>query len=141
MNKRIVRGMVCLLVGVVLLGGSVKAEEECVICKSLGEAGFPESYRTALCALQLARPSWHFEALPITALSREKGKNYDFSTVVEEEWRVAGRSLVSARKEYGAYAEADSKLFYVFISDVTDKMSEQEKDRLIQLSQSYNERL
>lgn len=111
MKKRIARGMVCLLVGVVLLGGSVKAEEECVICKSLGEAGFPESYRTALCALQLARPSWRFEALPITALSREKGKNYDFSTVVEEEWRVAGRSLVSARKEYGAYAEADSKLY------------------------------
>ncbi len=40
-----------------------------------------------------------------------------------------------------AESEADSKLFYVFISDVTEELSEQEKERLIQLSQNYNERL
>lgn len=40
-----------------------------------------------------------------------------------------------------AESEADSKLFYVFISDVTETLTEQEKERLIQLSQSYNERL
>ncbi len=111
MKNRVARRLACMLVGVVLFGGTVKAEEECVICKRLGQEGFPESYQTALCALQISRPSWRFEALPITQLSREKGKNYDFPTVVEEEWRVAGRSLVSARKEYAAYAETGSRLY------------------------------
>ena len=111
MKKSIARGLACMLLSVVLLGGTAKAEEGCVICKRLGEAGFPESYQTALCALQIARPSWRFEALPITVMSLEKGKNYDFPTVVEEEWRVEGRSLVSARREYAPYAQADSKLY------------------------------
>ncbi|MBQ3075461.1 MAG: hypothetical protein IJC26_05280 [Clostridia bacterium] len=86
-------------------------ESECLICSRLAESGFPETYRTALCALQLRHTNWNFEVLPVTELSRENGKNYDFSFVVEEEWRVAGRSLVSARKEYAAYAETGSDLY------------------------------
>ena len=111
MIKRIARAMVSIFLGAALLGGGGAAQEECVVCRRLEQEGFPKSYQTALCALQIARPSWRFEALPITALSREKGKNYDFSTVVEEEWRVAGRSLVSAGKEYGTYAQTGSRLY------------------------------
>ena len=100
-----------LLAGILLSGSASSAEQECVVCAKLEQDGFPKSYQTALCALQLVRPSWRFEALPVTELSRDKGKCYDFSTVVEEEWRVAGRSLVSARKDYAAYAQADGKLY------------------------------
>jgi len=112
MKKRSVRLWIWTLLAVFLLGGdAVAAEKDCIVCNRFGEEGFPESYRTALCALSLSHPTWRFEALPITELSREKGKQYDFPFVVEEEWRVAGRSLVSARKEYAAYAEAGSKLY------------------------------
>ncbi len=111
-KRRLVRSLLLILVIGILSGGTASAQEgECVICARLAEEGFPQSYRTALCALQLARPSWRFEALNVTGISREKGKCYDFSTVVEEEWRVAGRSLVSARKDYAAYAQVGSKLY------------------------------
>ena len=102
-----------LLLSALLLGFSASGKEsgECMVCSRMGEAGFPESYRTALCALQMDHPSWRFEALNVSELSREKGKNYDFPFVVEEEWRVAGRSLVSARAEYAPYVQTGSDLY------------------------------
>ena len=35
----------------------------------------------------------------------------------------------------------DSRLFYVFISDVTEKLSDAEKEKLIRLNQHYNNTL
>ncbi|MBE6711966.1 MAG: hypothetical protein E7580_00435 [Ruminococcaceae bacterium] len=105
--------LLCILLAAVLCGTAVSAAgaEECTVCATLRAKGFPESYRTALCALKLDHPNWDFEVLNVTALSREKGKNYDFPYVVEEEWQVAGRSLVSARKEYTAYVQTGSDLY------------------------------
>ena len=101
------------LMAIVCLSTASGAAEarECTICAGLRAKGFPEEYLTGLCALKLAHPTWEFEVLDVTGISRQKGKNYDFSYVVEEEWQVAGRSLVSARKEYGAYVEAGSDLY------------------------------
>ncbi len=110
--KRRAGRLICVILAVFMLGGTARAQtQECLVCKRFEQAGFPESYRTALCALSLAHPTWKFEALFVTELSREKGKCYDFPFVVEEEWRVAGRSLVSARKEYAAYAQTGSILY------------------------------
>ena len=36
-------------------------------------------------------------------------------------------------------SQADSQLFYVFISDITETITEEEKERLIRLSKRYNE--
>ena len=111
-KRRSARGM-GLLLSLVLLSTVPRGLEagKCTICSDLGEAGFPESYRTPLCALQLKHPEWQFEALNISQISREKGKNYDFPYVVEEEWRVEGRSLVAAGKAYAAYAQVGSDLY------------------------------
>ena len=113
MKKRRSARVAGLLLSLVLLGTVPRGLEsgECMICSDLAKAGFPESYRTALCALQLKHPEWQFEALDISELSRERGKLYDFPYVVEEEWRVAGRSLIAARKAYAAYAQAGSDLY------------------------------
>lgn len=34
-------------------------------------------------------------------------------------------------------SQADSQLFYVFMSDITETITEEEKERLIRLSESY----
>ncbi len=113
MKKRRKAVVVGLVLSIALLGLVPKGvgRDACVICSDLAQRGFPESYRTALCALQLKHPTWQFEVLDISKLSRENGKYYDFSYVVEEEWRVAGRSLVSAGKSYAAYAQTGSDLY------------------------------
>ncbi|MBR7165576.1 MAG: hypothetical protein IKD18_04785 [Clostridia bacterium] len=79
------------------------AEAKCTRCTALREEGFPEDYLEGLCALQILHPEWKFIPLPITSLSREKGLNYTFSVVLEEECGVWERSLISGSEEFSPY--------------------------------------
>ena len=74
----------------------------CLICTRLAEAGFPASYRDALCALKTQHPTWCFTPLFVSREAKKEGKDYSFSRVLEEEC-VAGRSLISGKEEYAPY--------------------------------------
>ncbi len=78
---------------------------ECVVCRDLAERGFPPSYREGLCALCLMHPNWEFEALEVTALSRERGEDYTFSLVLDQEIQVPARNLVSASAAFAPYRD------------------------------------
>lgn len=95
----------------VSLGVPVSARKECAICKKLEEAGFPSSYREGLCALSIAHPTWSFEPLFVTEISREAGEEYDFSFVIRKECEEADRSLVASGKEYLPYSCGDGVLY------------------------------
>ena len=94
--------IVVFLLAVLLFPIEAVAAKECDICRLLSEKGFPTDYLEPLCALTLSHPTWNFEPLFITELSRKQGKEYDFSYVVAAE-TVSGRSLVTGAEGFDAY--------------------------------------
>ncbi len=98
---------VVILLALILLPLQVTAAKECDICRVLSEKGFPEDYREPLCALTILHPQWNFEPLFVTELSREKGKEYDFSYVVASE-TASGRSLVTGAVGFEAYRDGEA---------------------------------
>lgn len=92
--------LICFLV---LPCKAFAAELGCTHCNALREAGFPEDYLEGLCALQILYPAWQFTPLPITALSRERGLDYTFPKVLEEECGVWERSLIPASEALSPY--------------------------------------
>ena len=73
---------------------AAKGTEECY--QALLEKGFPEDYAASLAPLARAHPSWHFEALFVTEISRAEGAAYDFAFCLEHETELPRRSLVPA---------------------------------------------
>jgi len=109
-----VKGFCVVLALLIGCGGIIfpcSGEEKCEICSELAEKGFPVAWQEPLCALSLQYPLWEFQPLPVTALSREQGKEYDFFYVVEEECQVAERNLVYANGDYAPYRKAGAAPF------------------------------
>ncbi len=108
------KGFCVVLALLMVCGGLVfpcSCEEKCDICSDLEKRGFPDSWQEPLCALLLRYPLWEFQPLPVTALSREQGKGYDFSYVVEQECQVTERNLVYAHGDYAPYRKAGEAAF------------------------------
>lgn len=148
-----VRRLSALLLAFFLLlpqSGFALASEKCAVCQKLLQAGFSPSYLSPLCALSLSHPEWEFVPLKVTELSYEKGENYTFDRVLEEEYGFAGRSLVSAKEVFKPYWDQNKKVydrgFYgasreavAYFLDPRNFLSEEEIFQFLLLSHSGKE--